>query len=161
MEYAAVAEITGWSPVIAPEAINCQAPDTGNIETLELFATPEQRERWLVPLLEGRIRSGFAMTEPAVASSDATNIETRIERHGDDYVVNGRKWFISGAADERCQIFIVMGRTDPHADTHRQQSMVLVPRDTPRMVIARSTPLFGYQDQHGHCEITFTDVRVP
>ncbi len=161
VEYAAVAEITGWSPVIAPEAINCQAPDTGNMETLELFATPEQRERWLVPLLEGRIRSGFAMTEPAVASSDATNIETRIERHGHDYVVNGRKWFISGAADERCQIFIVMGRTDPHADVHRQQSMVLVPRNTPGMVIARSTPLFGYQDQHGHCEITFTDVRVP
>jgi acyl-CoA dehydrogenase len=161
LEYAAVAEITGWSPVIAPEAINCQAPDTGNMETLELFATSEQRQRWLVPLLEGRIRSGFAMTEPAVASSDATNIETRIERRGDEYVINGRKWFISGAADERCQVFIVMGKTDPAADVHRQQSMVLVPRGTPGMFIERSMPLFGYQDQHGHSEITFTDVRVP
>jgi acyl-CoA dehydrogenase len=161
LEYAAVAEITGWSPVIAPEAINCQAPDTGNMETFELFGTPEQQDQWLVPLLEGKIRSAFAMTEPAVASSDATNIQTRIERDGDHYVINGRKWFISGAADERCRIFIVMGKTDPSAEVHRQQSMVLVPRGTPGMVFERSIPIFGYQDQHGHCEISFTDVRVP
>ncbi|MDF1705951.1 MAG: acyl-CoA dehydrogenase family protein [Aeromicrobium sp.] len=161
LEYAAVAEISGWSPVIAPEAINCQAPDTGNMETLELFATDEQRERWLKPLLAGTIRSAFAMTEPAVASSDATNVETSIVRDGDDYVINGRKWFITGAADARCQIFIVMGKTDPGAETHRQQSMVLVERDTPGMVIERHLPLFGYQDQHGHSEISFTDVRVP
>ncbi len=161
VDYAAIAEISGWSPVIAPEAINCQAPDTGNMETLELFATQEQREQWLEPLLDGTIRSAFAMTEPAVASSDATNVETRIERDGDDYVINGRKWFISGAADPRCQIFIVMGKTDPEAEAHRQQSMILVERDTPGMVIERHLPLFGYQDQHGHSEISFTDVRVP
>ncbi len=161
LEYAAVAEISGWSPVIAPEAINCQAPDTGNMETLELFATPEQRKHWLEPLLEGEIRSAFAMTEPAVASSDATNIETRIERDGEDYVVNGHKWWITGVADERCEIFIVMGKTDPSAEPHRQQSMLLVPRDTPGVEIVRSLPIFGYQDQHGHCEIRFTDVRVP
>jgi acyl-CoA dehydrogenase len=161
LEYAAVAEISGWSPVIAPEAINCQAPDTGNMETLELFATPEQRERWLEPLLEGRIRSAFAMTEPDVASSDATNIETRIVRDGDEYVINGRKWFISGVADDRCEIFIVMGKTDPDAETYRQQSMVLVPRDTPGLTIERHLPLFGYQDQHGHSELVFRDVRVP
>lgn len=161
LEYAAVAEISGWSPVIAPEALNCQAPDTGNMETLELFATPEQKQRWLEPLLEGEIRSAFAMTEPAVASSDATNIETSIERDGDDYVVNGHKWWITGVADERCEIFIVMGKTDPTAEPHRQQSMLLVPRDTPGVDIVRSLPIFGYQDQHGHCEIRFTDVRVP
>ncbi|MGI5270408.1 acyl-CoA dehydrogenase family protein [Nonomuraea sp. CA-218870] len=161
LEYAAVAEISGWSPVIAPEAINCQAPDTGNMETLELFATPEQREGWLEPLLDGRMRSAFAMTEPDVASSDATNIETRIVRDGDEYVINGRKWFITGVADARCEIFIVMGKTDPDADTHRQQSMVLVPRDTPGLSIERHLPLFGYQDQHGHSEIVFRDVRVP
>ena len=161
VEYAAVAEISGWSPVIAPEAINCQAPDTGNMETLELFATPEQRERWLEPLLEGRIRSAFAMTEPDVASSDATNITTSIRRDGDDYVINGRKWWITGVADERCEIFIVMGKTDPSAETHRQQSMILVPRDTPGVEIVRNLPIFGYQDQHGHCEIVFRDVRVP
>ncbi|GAA4682945.1 acyl-CoA dehydrogenase family protein [Gordonia humi] len=161
VEYAAIAEISGWSPVIAPEAINCQAPDTGNMETLELFATPEQRERWLAPLLDGRIRSAFAMTEPDVASSDATNVETSIVRDGDEYVINGRKWFITGAADSRCEIFIVMGKTDADADPHRQQSMVLVERDTPGMVIERHLPLFGYQDQHGHSEISFTDVRVP
>ena len=161
LEYAAVAEISGWSPVIAPEAINCQAPDTGNMETLDLFATPEQRQRWLEPLLEGRIRSAFAMTEPDVASSDATNIETRIVRDGDEYVINGRKWFITGVADSRCEIFIVMGKTDPTAEPHRQQSMVLVPRDTPGVSIERHLPLFGYQDQHGHSEIVFRDVRVP
>jgi len=161
LEYASIAEISGWSPVIAPEAINCQAPDTGNMETLELFATAEQRERWLEPLLDGRIRSAFAMTEPDVASSDATNITTTISRDGDDYVINGRKWWITGVADDRCEIFIVMGKTDPQAETHRQQSMVLVPRDTPGVEIVRSLPIFGYQDQHGHCEIVFRDVRVP
>ncbi len=161
LEYAAVAEVTGWSPVIAPEAINCQAPDTGNMETLELFATPEQREQWLEPLLAGRIRSAFAMTEPAVASSDATNIETSIVRDGDEYVINGRKWWITGVADERCEIFIVMGKTNPDADPHRQQSMVLVPRNTPGLTIERHLPVFGYQDQHGHSELVFDDVRVP
>jgi acyl-CoA dehydrogenase len=161
LEYAAVAEISGWSPVIAPEAINCQAPDTGNMETLELFATAEQRERWLEPLLAGQIRSAFAMTEPEVASSDATNITTRITRDGDDYVINGRKWWITGAADERCQLFIVMGKTDPTAETHRQQSMILVPRDTPGLTIERNLPIFGYNDQHGHCEIVLDGVRVP
>ena len=161
LEYAAVAEISGWSPVLAPEAINCQAPDTGNMETLERFATDDQRKRWLEPLLDGTIRSAFAMTEPAVASSDATNIETTIRRDGDEYVVDGRKWWITGVADERCEIFIVMGKTDTEAETHRQQSMVLVPRDTPGVQIVRSLPIFGYQDQHGHCEIVFDDVRVP
>jgi acyl-CoA dehydrogenase len=161
LEYAAVAEISGWSPVIAPEAINCQAPDTGNMETLELFATPEQRTQWLEPLLDGEIRSAFAMTEPGVASSDATNVTTRIRRDGDDYVITGRKWFITGVADERCRIFIVMGKTDPDAETHRQQSMILVPRDTPGVRIERHLPIFGYQDQHGHSEVVFDDVRVP
>lgn len=161
LEYAAVAEISGWSPVIAPEAINCQAPDTGNMETLHLFATEEQKERWLKPLLEGEIRSAFAMTEPDVASSDATNITTRVEREGDEYVINGRKWWISGAADERCQVFITMGKTDPSADPHRQQSMILVPRDAPGLSIERHLPIFGYQDQHGHSEIVFRNVRVP
>ena len=161
LEYAAVAEISGWSPVIAPEAINCQAPDTGNMEILDLFATPEQRKRWLEPLLDGTIRSAFAMTEPDVASSDATNIETRIERDGDEYVINGRKWFISGVADSRCEVFIVMGKTDPTAELHRQQSMILVPRDTPGVTIERHIPLFGYQDQHGHSEVVFRNVRVP
>jgi acyl-CoA dehydrogenase len=161
LEYAAVAEVTGWSPDIAPEVINCQAPDTGNMETLHLFGTPEQKEQWLEPLLAGEIRSAFAMTEPDVASSDATNIQTSIVRDGDDYVINGRKWWISGAADERCKIFILMGKTDPDAASHRQQSMVLVPRDTPGLSIDRHLPTFGYQDQHGHSELTLTDVRVP
>ena len=161
LEYAAVAEITGWSPDIAPEVINCQAPDTGNMETLHLFGTPEQKEQWLEPLLAGEIRSAFAMTEPDVASSDATNIQTSIVRRGDDYVINGRKWWISGAADERCKIFILMGKTDPEAASHRQQSMVLVPRDTPGLSIDRHLPTFGFQDQHGHSELTLTDVRVP
>jgi acyl-CoA dehydrogenase len=161
LEYASVAEITGWSPVIAPEAINCAAPDTGNMETLMLFGTDEQKQRWLEPLLEGEIRSGFAMTEPDVASSDARNIQTSIVRDGDEYVINGRKWWITGTADERCQIFIVMGKTDPDGPPHRQQSMVLVPRDTPGFEIVRHLPVFGYQDQHGHSELRFTDVRVP
>ena len=161
LEYASVAEIMGWSPTIAPEATNCGAPDTGNMETLMLFGTPEQKERWLNPLLEGEIRSGFAMTEPDVASSDARNIQTSIVRDGDDYVINGRKWWTSGAADPRCQIFIVMGKTDPDGPPHRQQSMVLVPRDTPGLEIVRHLPVLGYQDQHGHSELRFTDVRVP
>ncbi len=161
LEYAPVAEVSGWSPVIAPEAINCQAPDTGNMETLHLFGTPEQKADWLEPLLDGQIRSAFAMTEPDVASSDATNVQTRIRRDGDSYVISGRKWWISGSADERCQIFIVMGKTDPDAATHRQQSMVLVPRDTPGLEIKRHLPVFGYQDQHGHSELEFHDVRVP
>jgi acyl-CoA dehydrogenase len=147
--------------VIAPEAINCQAPDTGNMETLHLFATDEQKKQWLEPLLDGTIRSAFAMTEPAVASSDATNIGTSIRRDGDDYVINGRKWWISGSADERCQVFIVMGKTDADAAPHRQQSMILVPRDADGMTIERHLPIFGYQDQHGHSEIEFDNVRVP
>lgn len=161
LEYASVAEISGWSPVIAPEAINCQAPDTGNIETLELFATPQQRQEWLEPLLAGEIRSAFAMTEPHVASSDATNMTTTILRDGDTYLVNGRKWWITGVADERCRIFIVMGKTNPDAPPHRQHSMILVPRDTPGVTIERHLPIFGYQDQHGHSEIVFKDVVVP
>ena len=161
LDYAPVAEISGWSPVIAPEAINCAAPDTGNMEVLHMFGTPEQKQRWLEPLLAGEIRSAFAMTEPDVASSDATNITTQITRDGDEYVINGRKWWISGAADERCEIFILMGKTDPEAETHRQQSMILVPRDTPGVHIERHLPVFGYQDQHGHSEIVFRDVRVP
>ena len=160
-DYAPLAEITGRSGSIAPQALNCSAPDTGNMEVLTMFGTDAQKEEWLVPLLEGEIRSAFAMTEPAVASSDATNIECRIERDGDEYVINGRKWWISGAADERCKIFILMGKTDPSAPRHLQQSMVLVPRDTPGVVIERALPVFGYQDQEGHCEISFTDVRVP
>jgi acyl-CoA dehydrogenase len=161
LDYASLAEITGRSPHIAPQAINCSAPDTGNMEVLHLFGTPEQKERWLAPLLEGQIRSSFAMTEPDVASSDATNISTRIERDGDDYVINGRKWWISGAADPRCQVFIVMGKTDPAGPPHRQQSMILVPRDTPGLELVRDLPVFGYSDQEGHCELRFTDVRVP
>lgn len=161
VEYAPVAEVSGWSPVIAPEAINCQAPDSGNMETLQLFATPEQQSRWLEPLLDGTIRSAFAMTEPEVASSDATNIATRIVKDGDEYVVTGHKWWITGAADERCEIFIVMGKTDPDAAPHRQQSMILVPRDTPGFSIVRHLPIFGYQDQHGHSELVFDQVRVP
>lgn len=165
LEYAPVAEVSGWSPVIAPEVINCQAPDTGNMETLHLFGTDEQKQQWLQPLLDGEIRSAFAMTEPDVASSDATNIETRIRRDGDDYVVDGRKWWISGAADERCRIFIVMGKTADDSDdtvsTHRRQSMILVPRDTPGLTIERHLPTFGFQDQHGHSELRLEGVRVP
>ncbi|WP_067824764.1 acyl-CoA dehydrogenase family protein [Actinomadura kijaniata] len=161
LEYAPLAELTGRSPDLAPEAVNCAAPDTGNMEVLHMFGTPEQKKRWLEPLLDGEIRSAFAMTEPEVASSDATNITTSIVRDGDEYVVNGRKWFITGAADERCKIFIVMGKTDPDAPAHRQQSQILVPRDTPGVRIVRHLPVFGYQDQHGHSEIVFEDVRVP
>ncbi|TYB39330.1 acyl-CoA dehydrogenase family protein [Actinomadura chibensis] len=160
-DYASLAEVTGRSVELAPEAINCAAPDTGNMEVLHLFGTPEQKERWLRPLLNGEIRSAFAMTEPDVASSDARNIATRIERDGDHYVINGRKWWITGTADPRCRIMIVMGKTDPDGHPYRQQSMVLVPMDTPGVEIVRPLPVFGYQDQHGHCEITLTDVRVP
>jgi acyl-CoA dehydrogenase len=161
LDYAPVAEVSGWSPTIAPEAINCQAPDTGNMEILHLFGTDEQRTHWLEPLLAGEIRSAFAMTEPAVASSDATNISTSIRRDGGDYVINGHKWWISGTADERCAVFILMGKTDPDAAAHRQQSMILVPRDAAGIEIVRHLPTFGYSDQHGHSEIVFTDVRVP
>jgi acyl-CoA dehydrogenase len=160
LDYAPLAEITGRSP-LAPEALNCSAPDTGNMEILTMFGTTEQQEQWLYPLLEGEIRSCFAMTEPAVASSDATNIETRIRRDGDDFVVDGRKWWISGAADSRCKVAIVMGKTDPEAAPHRQQSMVLVPLDTPGVRVVRNLTVFGYSDQEGHCEIEFEGVRVP
>ena len=161
LEYAAVAEISGWSPVIAPEAINCQAPDTGNMETLDLFGTDEQKRRWLKPLLAGEIRSAFAMTEPDVASSDATNIGMRIERDGDEYVLNGRKWWTTNAWHPNCKIMIVMGKTDPEAQTYQQQSMILVPRDTPGLEVLRNLPVFGYHDTEGHGEVQFTDVRVP
>jgi acyl-CoA dehydrogenase len=160
-DYAPLAELTGWSMELAPEATNCAAPDTGNMETLHLFATEQQRKQWLEPLLAGEIRSAFSMTEPAVASSDARNIETSIVRDGSDYVINGRKWWTSGASDPRCKILIVMGRTNPDAASHRQQSMVLVPMDTPGVTIVRSTPVFGWQDQHGHCEVVYDNVRVP
>jgi acyl-CoA dehydrogenase len=161
LDYAPLAELMGRSVVLAPEAMNCSAPDTGNMEVLHLFGTPEQKERWLDPLLDGAIRSCFAMTEPDVASSDATNIATSIVRSGDEYVVNGRKWWITGAADPRCQVAIVMGKTDPDAPAYQQQSMVLVPLDTPGVEIVRALPVFGYLDQEGHCEVAFRDVRVP
>jgi acyl-CoA dehydrogenase len=161
LEYAQLAELTGWSMEIAPEVTNCAAPDTGNMETLHLFANEQQRKQWLEPLLAGEIRSAFAMTEPAVASSDARNIETTMLRDGNDYVINGRKWWITGAADPRCKIMIVMGRTNPDAASHQQQSMILVPTDTPGVDIQRSLPVFGWQDQHGHCEIVFDNARVP
>ncbi|GIH68100.1 acyl-CoA dehydrogenase family protein [Sphaerimonospora thailandensis] len=161
LEYAYLAEMTGRSPYIAPEALNCAAPDTGNMELLHLFGTPEQQARWLEPLLDGRIRSGFSMTEPGVASSDARNISTSIVRDGDEYVINGHKWWTTGAADPRCELLVLMGKTDPQAAPHRQQSMILVPVATPGVEIIRSLPIFGYHDQHGHCEIRFTDVRVP
>ena len=160
LDYSPLCEVMGRS-ALASEATNCAAPDTGNMEILAMFGTPEQQEQWLHPLLEGEIRSAFAMTEPAVASSDATNIECRIESDGDDYVINGRKWWISGAASSRCKILIVMGKTDPNAARHLQQSMVLVPMDTPGVTNVRSLPVFGYQDVEGHCELLFENVRVP
>jgi acyl-CoA dehydrogenase len=160
-EYAPLAELTGWSGEIAPEAINCAAPDTGNMEILHMFGSEQQRKDWLEPLLNAEIRSAFSMTEPAVASSDASNIATTITRDGDDYVIDGRKWWTSGAADPRCKILIVMGRTNPDAAPHRQQSMVLVPTDTPGVTIVRSLPVFGWQDQHGHSEVVYDNVRVP
>ena len=161
VEYAAIAEITGWSSHIAPEAINCDAPNTGNMEVLHMFGTAEQKSQWLEPLMEGQIRSAFAMTEPDVASSDATNISTSIVREGDEYVIHGRKWWTSGINDPRCKIMILMGKTDVSESPHRQQSMILVPTDTPGVEIVRALPVFGYQDQHGHGEVRFTDVRVP
>jgi acyl-CoA dehydrogenase len=160
LDYASLAEITGHSG-IAPEALNCSAPDTGNMEILTMFGTAEQQEQWLYPLLEGEIRSAFAMTEPAVASSDATNIECRMERVGDEYIINGRKWWTSGAASKRCKVLIVMGKTDPDAPRHRQQSMILVPIDTPGVTIVRDLMVFGYNDVDGHTETLFEDVRVP
>ena len=160
LDYAYLAELAGRSH-LASEAMNCSAPDTGNMEVLALFGSDQQKDEWLVPLLEGRIRSAFAMTEPDVASSDATNIQLSIVRDGDDYVLNGRKWWISGAASERCAVFIVMGKTDPSAARHQQQSMILVPRGTPGLTIVRNLPVFGYTDREGHCELRFEDVRVP
>ena len=165
LDYAPLCEImgrVGW----APEVFNCAAPDTGNMETIERYGTEAHKSAWLEPLLRGEIRSAFAMTEPDVASSDATNIATRIERDGDgnddDYVINGHKWWISGAGDPRCKVFILMGKTDPGAARHAQQSMILVPADTPGITIVRPLPVFGYDDApHGHCEIVFENVRVP
>ena len=161
VDYAHLAEVTGWSPLLAAEAMNCQAPDTGNMEVLHHFGTPAQKARWLEPLLEGRIRSAFAMTEPDVASSDATNIRTEIRRDGDSYVVNGRKWWTTGAVDPRCEVLVVMGRTDADAPWHSQQSMLLVPLDTPGVHVERSLPVFGFHDHQGHAEIRLDDVRVP
>jgi acyl-CoA dehydrogenase len=160
LEYAPLAEILGRSH-IASEACNCSAPDTGNMEVLTLFGTDEHKERWLKPLLAGQIRSAFAMTEPAVASSDATNIELSMRRDGDSYVLNGRKWFASNAMHKNCRVLIVMGKTDPDAPAHRQQSMVVLPIDAAGVTVVRSLPVFGYQDREGHAEITFEDVRVP
>ncbi|MFD7895294.1 acyl-CoA dehydrogenase family protein [Streptomyces sp. NPDC059743] len=164
LQYAPLAEITGRSPQLAPTALNCAAPDTGNMEVLAQFGTGEQRKRWLEPLLAGEIRSAFAMTEPEVASSDATNIRTRIERDGGDYVINGRKWYISGAMNPECAIFIVMGKTDPDGeDIRRQQSMVLVPRTAPGLEVRRAMRVYGYEDHFhgGHAEVVFDNVRVP
>ncbi|HEY6511188.1 MAG TPA: acyl-CoA dehydrogenase family protein [Burkholderiaceae bacterium] len=161
LEYAPLCEIMGRYPLSA-EAMNCSAPDTGNMEVLERYGTEEHKQRWLKPLLEGKIRSAFAMTEPAVASSDATQIECSIQRDGDHYVINGRKWWTSGAPDPRCEILILMGKTDPEAATYRQQSMILVPKNTPGVKVERALSVFGYDHApHGHAEVTFTNVRVP
>jgi acyl-CoA dehydrogenase len=160
-EYAPLAEIMGRSTHLAPEAMNCNAPDTGNMEVLTLFGTDEHKEKWLRPLLEGEIRSAFAMTEPDVASSDATNIQLRIERDGDEYVLNGKKWWTSNALHTNCKVLIVMGKTSPAGPKRKQQSMLVVPLDTPGITIVRGLPVFGYQDREGHAEMHFEDVRVP
>ncbi|MFD5063672.1 acyl-CoA dehydrogenase family protein [Streptomyces sp. NPDC058394] len=160
LDYAPLAELMGRS-IIGNEVFNCSAPDTGNMELLALYGTPEQQERWLKPLLEAEIRSCFAMTEPEVASSDARNIQTLITRDGDEYVVNGRKWYSSGILDPDCKLIILMGKTDPDAPTYRQQSMLLIPRDTPGVTVVRDLPMFGYTDRCGHGEVLFEDVRVP
>ncbi len=161
LEYAPLCEAMGRVP-FAPEVFNCNAPDTGNMELLWHYADEAQKKQWLTPLLEGKIRSAFCMTEPDVASSDATNVETSIKRDGGDYVINGRKWWITNAAHPDCTIFIVMGKTDPTAARHQQQSQILVPRDTPGVTIVRKLSLFGFDDApHGHCEVTFENVRVP
>ena len=161
LEYAPLCEIMGRS-LIAPEAFNCAAPDTGNMETLERYGTEQQKEQWLAPLLDGKIRSTFCMTEPDVASSDATNIQSSIVRENDEYVVNGHKWWSSGAMDRRCTLLIFMGKSDPNAEKYRQQSMILIPKETPGVTIKRSMPVFGYDDApRGHAEIEFRDVRIP
>lgn len=163
LQYAPLAEITGRSIQLAPAVFNCAAPDTGNMEVLNEFGTEAQQRQWLEPLLAGEIRSAFAMTEPDVASSDATNVELSIVRDGDDYVINGRKWWITGAMNPNCAVFIVMGKTDPGSERHRQQSQILVPRDTPGLEVLRGMEVFGYDDNDhgGHAELRFTDVRVP
>jgi acyl-CoA dehydrogenase len=160
LDYAPLAEIMGRSP-IASEATNCAAPDTGNMEILAEFGTDEQKDRWLKPLLEGEIRSCFGMTEPGVASSDPTNLASRIERDGDEYVINGRKWWTSGAADPRCRVCLFLGQSDPEAARYAQHSLVLIPMDAPGVNVVRTLPVFGYDAGHGHCEIAFDDVRIP
>lgn len=160
LDYAPLAELTGWS-FIASEVLNCSPPDAGNMELLAMFGTPAQKEQWLKPLLDAEIRSCFAMTEPDVASSDATNISLRIDRDGDEYVLNGKKWWITGAADPRCRVALVLGRSNPAASRHSQHSIVLVPMDTPGVEIGRSLSTFGFMDREGHNELTFTDVRIP
>ncbi|KAL0095421.1 acyl-CoA dehydrogenase/oxidase [Phycomyces blakesleeanus] len=163
LEYSLIAELTGRSPKIAPEAMNCSAPDTGNMEVFAKYGTPAQKARWLQPLLDGKIRSAFAMTEPLVASSDATNIETNIRRENNEWVVNGRKWWISGAGDPRCAVYLLMGKTDSaNKNPHRQQSIIVIPADTKGITVVRPMQVFGYDDApEGHCEIVFKDVRVP
>jgi acyl-CoA dehydrogenase len=161
VDYAVLAEETGRSPFIAPAATNCLSPDSGNMELLQLFGTDAQKQQWLEPLLDGSIRSGFSMTEPDVASSDATNISTSIIRDGDEYVVNGHKWWTTGAADPRCKVLIVLGRTNPDAARHLQHSMLLVPIDAPGVTVERVLPVYGFTEQQGHCEIVYDDVRVP